>query len=443
MIARKQKQRNSRNNSRLNIVLAIIFLFGSIIFYRLFALQVSSYDLYTALASDQHQVYNQLIQNRGKIYISDNQDLKENNTLYPAATNKDFALIYAVPRKVVNPEKTAEELYEILNKAEMEKEVDELLANDEFFKEQAENENISQEAMEKNKEFRQIKKELEIKTREEEIIKNYLMKLTKKNDPYEPIRNKVNEEDLEKIINLNNPGLDYIMEKHRYYPEENIGSQTIGFVGYNGEEKIGQYGLEGFFNEELSGQHGSIRAERSAGGELIIVNNREYIKPQDGSDLVLTINRSIQYTACTKLKESAMRHGADGGSIIIMEPKTGAILAMCSWPDYDPNNYSEIENINTYNNPAIFSQFEPGSIFKVITMAAGLDDGKISPNTLYNDEGQVKIEGWAKPIKNSDYDTKGGHGTVDMVTVLEESLNTGAIFVMEKIGAEVFADYVK
>jgi len=443
MIARKRKKRNGSNNSRLNIVLAIIFLLSLIIIYRLFVLQVSRYDLYTALASDQHQVYNQLEQNRGKIYIRDNRDLNEDNKLYPAATNKDFALIYAVPKKVINPEETAQKLYEILDKAVMEKEVDELLANDEFFKEQEENENISQEAREKNKEFKEIKKELEIKTREEEIIKKYLAKLTKKNDPYEPIRNKVSEENLRKIINLNNPGLDYIMEKHRYYPEENIGSQTIGFVGYNGDEKLGQYGLEGFFNEELSGKHGSIKAERSAGGELIIVNDREFIKPQDGSDLILTINRSIQYAACTKLEKSAMRHGADGGSVIVMEPKTGAILAMCSWPNYNPNNYSEIENIDVYNNPAIFNQFEPGSIFKVITMAAGLDDGKISPNTLYNDKGQVKIEGWPKPIKNSDYNTKGGYGMVDMLTVLEESLNTGAIFVMEKIGAEVFADYVK
>ena len=115
---------------------------------------------------------------------------------------------------------------------------------------------------------------------------------------------------------------------------------------------------------------------------------------------------------------------------------------MCSWPNYDPNDYGKVENINVYNNPAIFEQYEPGSIFKVITMAAGIDQEKVNPNSFYTDKGYVMIEGWPKPIRNSDYETHGGYGRVNMVTVLEESLNTGSIYIMEKISAKVFADYV-
>jgi len=233
------------------------------------------------------------------------------------------------------------------------------------------------------------------------------------------------------------------MESHRYYPEANIGAHFLGFVGFDGEKKIGQYGLEGFFNEELSGKTGSIKAERAAGGGLIIINDREYEKAQNGADLVLTVNRSIQFEACNRLEESALQHGADSGSIIVMEPNTGAILAMCSWPDYDPNNYGDIKGINVYNNSAIFEDYEPGSIIKVLTMAAGIDQGKVKPESTYEDKGFLMIEGWPKPIKNSDYESFGAHGVVDMVTVLESSLNTGAIHVMLKVGPQIFADYIK
>ncbi|MCK5510090.1 penicillin-binding protein 2 [Candidatus Parcubacteria bacterium] len=444
--ARKKAKNNSDYTNRLNVVMAIIFLLAGILVYKLFSLQIMQYDLYTALAMDQHQVFNMLSPERGKIFIQDGQD--GNGKYYPIATNKEYALVYAIPKKIENIEKTAEIFYEIFNKKEAEKEVDELLGSDEYFKELAEdfNPELAQKKDDINKkekeEFLLIKKELEIKLRKEKIIENYKKKLSKKNDPYEPIRKKVEEEELKKILALNLDGVDYIMEEYRYYPEGNVGSHLLGFVGFNKDEKAGQYGLEGFFDYELSGRHGSIKAERSAGGGLIIIKEREYNEPNDGSDLILTINRSIQFAACEMLEKSAMRHGADKGTAIVMEPNTGAILAMCSWPNYDPNDYGKVEDINIYNNPAIFEQYEPGSIFKVITMAAGIDQEKVSPNTFYTDKGYVMIEGWPKPIKNSDYETHGEHGRVNMVTVLEESLNTGSIYIMEKTSPKMFADYV-
>jgi cell division protein FtsI/penicillin-binding protein 2 len=233
------------------------------------------------------------------------------------------------------------------------------------------------------------------------------------------------------------------MENYRFYPEGNIGSHIIGFVGHNGDEQVGQYGLEGFFNEELKGKHGSVRAERSVTGDLIIINDREYRKPVDGSDLVLTINRSLQFHICRKLAEASQQYAADKGSVIVMDPNTGAIMAMCSWPDYDPNNYRDVADIKVYNNPAIFDQYEPGSTFKVITMAASLDQGKVLPSTTYEDKGFLMIEGWPKPIKNSDYETRGGYGRSNMINVLEYSLNTGAIFAMQRIGPATFGEYLE
>ena len=438
MIFRKKiKHKDSTN--RLHLIMAVVFLVVGFVLFRLINLQLMEYDLYVALASDQHQVYNELEPDRGRIFVMDNKGPSKPGKIYPIAANKDFALIYAVPNEVSEPQSTAEHLYKILDEENVIREVDELLEEDEFFKEMELTDDNSEE---KINEFKEIKKELEIKIRAEEIIADYKNILTKRNDPYEPIRRKVGEDKLAAIEALDLVGIDYVMENHRYYPDNNIGAHFIGFVGYNDNTRSGQYGLEGFFNEELSGQPGSLWAERSASGELIILNDREYNKPINGSDIVLTINRSIQYHICQRLNEVALRHGASGGSVIVMDPYSGAILAMCSWPDYDPNNYSDIEDINTFNNPAIFNQFEPGSIFKVFTMAASLDQGGVEPSTTYLDHGSIMIEGWPKPIKNSDFDTHGAHGMVNMVTVLEESLNTGAIFVMQKTGAEVFADYV-
>ncbi|KKQ53669.1 MAG: Peptidoglycan glycosyltransferase [Candidatus Falkowbacteria bacterium GW2011_GWC2_38_22] len=444
MIRNKNKNSSKENSNRLNFILAVVFLLCILVVIRLFILQVSNHDLYIALASDQHQVYNKLEPKRGQIFFQDIDNTQ--GGYYPVATNKDFALVYAVPQKIEDPAAVAESLYKIFDEEKIIKEVEDLLASDEFFKQASTTDEINSEksfADDKSEEFYKIKKEAEIELRKKMVIEGYIAKLSKKHDPYEPLKSKVDEDVLKRLMDLNIVGIDYILENFRFYPEKNIGSQILGFVSDNREDRHGQYGLEGFFDDELTGSFGSIKAERAAKGGLIIVKEREYNQPVSGSDLVLTINRSIQFTACGKLREAVLRHGADGGSVVIMDPKTGAIIAMCSYPDYDPNEYKSVDNIDVYNNPAIFYQWEPGSIFKAITMASSLDQGKISPETTYVDNGFVMIEGWPKPIRNSDFETKGGHGVVNMVTVLEESLNTGVIFAMQKIGAEKFAEYVK
>lgn len=437
-----KRGRKKERNNRLYVIMAIIFLLVGCVIARLYNLQISKYDLYVALASDQHQVYNKLEAKRGRIFVQNNKNFSAND-LYPIATNKDFASAYAIPKEIEDPKMAAEKLYEIFDKNEVEKEVDELIESDDYFLAIQKDLDGWDKKEEEIKEFKEVKRELEIELRQNKIIDDYVKKLSKKGDPYEPIRQKISDEQLEQVKNLGVSGIDFIMENHRFYPENNIGSHMLGFVGFTNEGISGRYGLEGFFNEELSGRGGAVRTERSAGGELIIINDREYAKPLDGSDLILTIDRSIQFMACKALEEAAMRHGADGGSVIVMEPNTGAIITMCSWPDYDPNNYSDVESINIYNNPAIFDQYEPGSVFKVITMAAAIDSGNVKPETIYQDNGFLNIEGWPKPIKNSDFETAGAHGWVDMVKVLELSLNTGAIFAMKKTGIKEFADYVE
>ncbi|MFZ5364261.1 MAG: peptidoglycan D,D-transpeptidase FtsI family protein, partial [Patescibacteria group bacterium] len=211
-----------------------------------------------------------------------------------------------------------------------------------------------------------------------------------------------------------------------------------GFVGVKDDKKIGQYGLEGYFEEELGGVQGFLSSEKDVAGRWIPISGREWQKAEDGADIVITIDRNIEYFACGKLEEAVKRHDADGGTVVIMDPKTGAILAMCSYPNFNPNEYAKVEDINIFNNPTIFYQYEPGSIFKAITIAAALDTGKIAPTTTYVDEGEIKVDD--RTIKNSDLKA---YGTQTMTQVLENSLNTGSVFAVSQIGPEIFKKYVE
>lgn len=441
------------SSNRLRLIVAIIFLLFGALIYKLFSVQIRECDLYTALAASQQQVSSQLKPDRGRIFLS--EVINNQEKLYPIATNKDFAALYAVPKDVPEPRVLAEKLAEFFNGQAL---IDARGAN-------------ASSSLESGASSSNIN--LATTTREG-LINEYLKRVDKPDDPYEPLKNKLSTEDLlrlyaylatstsspltaadldlknEKVVYKNSsstelkiPGLGFTLEKYRYYPENEIASHLVGFVSREGDIDQGHYGLEEFFNEELAGKYGSVKSERGGGGQMMIVNDREYIKPEAGSDLVLTIDRNVEFIACEKLKEAVKKHGATGGSVIALNPKTGAIIAMCSVPDFNPNDYQDAKDIKVFNNPALLYQYEPGSVFKIVTMSIAIDQGKVSPTTTYKDEGQIMINGWPKPIKNSDFDTKGGHGIVDMNAVLENSLNTGAIFAMRQVGPKIFADYVK
>ena len=406
------REKTSDGDRRLKLIKLIIFLFAGVIALRLFSLQVLNNDFYSALAAGQHEIYKAIFPERGRLLMQEvsGSNESQDEKLYPLATNQSLYLVYVDPRKIENAEALTKELVDIL-----------------YVREEKEGEELTAEEIE-DIEF------VDKKNLEEE----FLAKLKKENDPYEPLRHGVPEATVVKIKDLQAEGIGYIEEEARYYPENNLGSHFLGFVGTKDNKKIGQYGLEGYFEKELGGVQGFLSSEKDVAGRWIPISGREWQKAEDGGDIVITIDRNIEYFACGKLKEAVERHDADGGTVIIMDPKTGAILAMCSYPDFDPNEYSKVENINVYNNPAIFNQYEPGSIFKAITIAAALDVGKITPMTTYVDEGEVKVDD--RTIKNSDLKA---HGVQTMTQVLDESLNTGAVFAVDTIGPEIFKKYVE
>lgn len=492
----RRENHNSTHNNRINIIIAIVFLFAISVIGRLFCLQVLQHQEYLAIANSQQQTKSTLIPERGKIYLEDDKNSPGDPALFPLATNKQFALLYAIPvdiKSVDEAQDVANKLYFVFDQAVAEAQVDaQFLASDhaELAAELAPLANLP--AADKKTQTDQVTHQFNLlhadKTwllvraaKRDEAINNikttdiaaYMSILQRSNSQYAPLEKKVSEDDLKRFYSLflnadgtqisydklsltngrvyesladgsrqevHPNGIYHSMQTFRYYPENDIGSNLLGFVRSNDNVLAGNYGLEGYFDKELSGVNGYLQSAVSAGSNIKILNGQENTPPVNGSDLILTIDRTIQFFACEQLKEAAQVHQSDSASLAIVNPQTGAIIAMCTYPDFDPNNYQSVADLNTFNNPMVFQQYEPGSVFKAITMAAALNEGKITPDTTYEDKGFIMEKGWKQPIKNAE---AGAHGVVSMTYVLEESLNTGAIFAMQQVGAPTFAKYVQ
>ncbi|MDP1995436.1 MAG: penicillin-binding protein 2, partial [Ignavibacteria bacterium] len=207
----------------------------------------------------------------------------------------------------------------------------------------------------------------------------------------------------------------------------------IGFV--NGEGN-GQYGIEGFYDDILKGK--SFLKEKNSTFSILssVFSQKNSDLNESGKNLQLTIDYNIQYYAEKLLEEAINDWQMDSGQIIVQEPKTGKILAMAIWPDFDPNQYGQEKNVSVFSNPSLQSLFEPGSIFKPLIMSAGFEEKLVTPETKFFDKGVVDLGGpliynFAKKV----------WGEQTMVGVLENSINTGMIFLEQKLGKSAFLRY--
>lgn len=238
----------------------------------------------------------------------------------------------------------------------------------------------------------------------------------------------------ETIINWDIVGLIVEPRPKRVYPEGDMAAHILGFVNSNGN---GFYGVEGYYDAMLKGRPGLQVGERSPFGELIPLGASRFVPPTTGATLYLTIDRNIQKLIENELRSAVIQYGAQRGSIVVTNPKTGAILAMASYPSYDPNNYSASPEY-LFADPNVSEQYEPGSVFKIVTMAAGLDAGEVGPQGTIYDGGSIEVGG--RVIYNWD---RQGHGTVDMTDVLAKSLNVGVAQVAVALGKDRFYTYIK
>jgi len=368
------------------VLTVFLLLFLIVMVGRLFTLQVVSGSYYKELAGSQYARKSKLTASRGEIKIND----KLSNVPYAVATNIEKQIVWADPRAITDIDKTAELLSPII-KIDVEE--------------------LKPKMSDKTKKYVQLKRQL-------------------------------TDEEVEEIAKLELPGIAFDAETTRFYPEKSFLSQVLGFVGYKGDDKVGLYGLERYFEKDLAGINGVLQEDKDTSGAWIFGSKREFIPAVDGTNLLLTIDKNIQYQAERILKDAVAEHQADSGSLIVMDPKTGAILSMAnhyaSDPEYDPNQYNKATDPDVYNNMATVGSYEPGSIFKPLTMAAAINEGKVTAETKYVDTGFIDVDGFK--IKNSD---ELAHGEQTMTQVLEESLNTGAIFAKEQIGNETFFSYVK
>ncbi len=252
-----------------------------------------------------------------------------------------------------------------------------------------------------------------------------------------PLAHKVESNLVDTLKSLHLSGLGFEKEPKRYYPEASMAGQILGFVGSdgNGNDK-GYFGVEGYYDRELRGQNGRIAIERDVRGAPILIGDENRIEPEHGRTLMTWIDRSIQRAAERRLTEGIEKYGAKEGSVTILDPKTGGILAMASFPSYDPAHFFSYDTI-LYRNPTVAASFEPGSTFKALVMSSALQEQVITPATTMEESGPVQIGEYAVNTWDNKY-----HGTITMTEVLQHSSNVGMVFVEKKLGKEKMLKYI-
>lgn len=372
-------------------MIAVFFLVIAVwIAAHLFSLQILEHGYYTMFAFNAHEIYKKLHPERGTIFFQDTR----NHTTFPVALNRPYHLVYAVPKEMISVDlsSTTRKIFEILHITDEDK---------------------------------------------KKIIEQ---RLQKKDSWYQVIDRRVDEDMWRELQMLNLPGIYSSVVSYRYYPEENLGSALLGFCTRNDEDNsVGQYGTEGYWNTLLTGKVGYVAGERGRAGSWITLVGRSIVPAQDGANIVLTIDRTLQYQSCKRLAEGMKAYKAKSAALIIMNAKTGAIVSMCSLPDFNLNEFSQVNSVNDFNNQNIFTAYEPGSVFKPMVMAAAIDQGIVGPNTTFTDPCKWEVKG-SQPIYNAE---RMCYGLQTMTQVLENSINTGMAWVQKQLGLEKTKQYIQ
>lgn len=361
---------------RVNLLRAVMAVVAFLILYNLFNQSVVQHNQILALAKNQQISRQDIIPRRGNIYA------KTNDGLYPLGTTDEKYTISAVPKNIKDKERSAKFLSEKLG----------IEYNDIFDKINNDKKYIPPLA-------KHISKDIVTQIKDEKIV-----------------------------------GVLTIPDYVRFYPEGSLGSAVLGFVNF---ENKGNYGIEGFYDEQLRGFGGSVLAEKDNKGRFISIVSQT-ANSQNGDSLVLTIDQNVQYVAEKYLKESIEKYGATGGQVIIEDVKTGEIVAMASIPNFDPNKFNEVkpEDQGAFLNPNISNVYEPGSILKPIVIALGIDTEKIKPEDEGEFTNMVVVQGYEIHTSQDK-----SFGKENITQILENSDNVAMVWVGNKIGNDIMFDY--
>lgn len=392
---RKSKSSNQRN-LRINLLFYVFTFISALFIYRLFTIQVLDHEKYTALAKEQHWGYQDIPSKRGDILSSDG---------FPLATTQISYLLYAEPNKIEDINKYSTDIAEVLSSF------------------------TNSNASDLHQSY------LENKERISTLLEKDLYWIA--------LASKLTPEQKDAIAALDLEHIGFEDHPVRYYPEGFLASHVLGFVASNEEgEDTGYYGVEGRLNGDLRGKPGRILEERDATGAPILVGGYTKINPIDGRDIVLTINRAVQFIVERRLKEGVINTGAKSGTAIVMDPRTGDIIAMANYPSYDPSDFNDeaTESTSSFENErrnsAISETYEPGSVIKALTVASAIDSGLVSPHTTFIDSGPVTYSDYT--IDNWD---KQHHGEQTIIQLLQKSNNIGSAWVGHLVGAKRLSSY--
>jgi cell division protein FtsI/penicillin-binding protein 2 len=238
----------------------------------------------------------------------------------------------------------------------------------------------------------------------------------------------------DEIARGNLPGVALIPETRRVYADGRLAAQALGFVSVSNGE--GQYGVEQAYQSMLAGTPGILYTAVDANGDPLATGAQRETPAVPGADVTLTLDANVQYWAEQGLAQTVQQTRARGGTVIVMDPATGAIVAMASLPSFDPNVYGQ-SPLASFANPAVSAVYDPGSVMKAVTMAAGVDTAVIAPDTTLDDTGSVIVDG----VTIHNWDNR-GYGIETMTQVLQHSANIGAIFVAQRVGAQRYDAYL-
>ncbi len=351
---------------RLCLVLAV-----AVILTKLFQIQILEHDFYVAKAEAEHTSLYDIVAKRGEIYMLDGEEP------VPVVLNTTVFSVIVDPQTV-----SREAVSELLSKIEKSKWA--VSSVDEIFEDES---------------------------------RRYLV-----------IAKNVPRADYLKIAE-EIPGGAYVKSSNqRVYAEGDLAASTLGFVNADG---VGQYGVEGALNKELAGKNGMLKTITDVNKvALSIGDDNIRIPAEDGKNIVLTIDRNIQKKVEDVLSQHMKDLGISHGSAMVYDPNSGKVMAMVSFPSYSPANYGAVEDASVYVNDVLETPYEPGSICKGFTMASAINEGKMTPETTYYNEGTTMVDGW--PIDNAQKEKQ--LGEITMRTALQWSLNTGSVQALRLLG---------
>ena len=365
---------------RIHFVTIILISFALILIGRLFFIQIVQGSSYKKRADKQYVVPTTDSFNRGTIFLSE-----RNNKLIGAASLKSGYTIIINPKKIDNPDIVYSKISKIID-----------IQKDVFYE-----------------------------------------KAGKKNDFYEEIADKVSKDNADRIIDLALSGVSVKKTKWRFYPGGRTASHVLGLVAYRGDDLLGRYGLEHYYEDVLARNSEDLYVNFFAEIFSNIAESVVKTKSVKEGDIVTTIEPYVQTQLEKTLSEIKEKWSTSSVGGIIIDPRDGAVYAMASKPDFNPNDFSSEKSVSVFSNPLVENVYEMGSIVKPLVMAAAIDMDAVTANTTYEDMGYVNVDG--AHIEN--YDGK-ARGKVSMQEVLNQSLNTGMVFVMRKMGKESFRDYM-